>query len=165
MMLNARTGDEQDTEKLATALLDALATGNPEKLRTVLTAVYAAMPHQQYRGGIDRIEGHYVQLLLAAAHMLGPRAVAEDSSARGRADVALFAGDRLHEFEFKMQGAGDPLAQALEQGYADKYARFGDRAQVVGVAIAPTTRNGAEPRTVQPSQKGGRLDEGQSAGL
>ena len=69
---------------------------------------------------------------------------AEESSARGRADMALRYGGRVCLFEFKTvekAPEGGALAQIKEKGYADKYRHLGEPIHLIGVEFSREERN------------------------
>ena len=75
---------------------------------------------------------------------LGLDVSVEDSTNRGRLDMALrFDGD-VYLFEFKVveqAGPGSALAQLREAGYAEKYRGGAGRIHLVGVEFSSETRN------------------------
>ena len=68
----------------------------------------------------------------------------EDSTNRGRLDMALrFEGD-VYVFEFKVveqAGEGAALAQLVDRGYADKFRAPGVGIHLVGVEFSGESRN------------------------
>ena len=68
----------------------------------------------------------------------------EDSSSRGRADMAVRFGSNVCLFEFNVveqASAGAALAQLRERDYADKYRASGERIHLIGVEFSRETRN------------------------
>ena len=68
----------------------------------------------------------------------------EDSSNRGRLDIAVRTADHLYLFEFKLARAGSsgaPLAQLQERDYGAKYRHLGLSVRLVGVEFRAQTRN------------------------
>ena len=76
--------------------------------------------------------------------MLGAGVTVEDSSARGRADMAVRFGGRVYLFEFKVAeqaGPGAALEQLRAKAYADKYRALGEPVHLVGVEFSSASRN------------------------
>ena len=74
---------------------------------------------------------------------LGFDVVAEDSSARGRADLTLRFGGAVYVFEFKvteLAGTGSALSQLKARGYADSYRGRGAPIHLVGIEFSRETR-------------------------
>ena len=67
----------------------------------------------------------------------------EDSSSRGRADMAVRFGGNVCLFDkvVEQASAGAALAQLRERGYADKYRASGERIHLIGVEFSKETRN------------------------
>ena len=126
-------------------LLDLLEDGNLDGLRDLFHAFYAGIPCEWYTNNvISRYEGYYAAVFYAYFASLGLDVSVEDSTNRGRLDMALrFDGD-VFLFEFKVVEQGGPgaaLAQLRERGYAEKYKGAGGRIHLVGVEFSSETRN------------------------
>ena len=68
----------------------------------------------------------------------------EDSGSRGRADMTVRTGGRVHLFEFKVvEQAGPETAMALLQtkGYADKHRSRSEPIHLVAVEFSSASRN------------------------
>ena len=89
-------------------------------------------------------EGYYAAVFYAYFASLGLDVSVEDSTNRGRLDMALrFEGD-VFLFEFKVveqAGPGSALAQLRDKGYAEKYLVSGARVHLVGIEFSSATRN------------------------
>ena len=75
---------------------------------------------------------------------LGLDVAVEDSTNRGRLDMAVRFEGRVYVFEFKVveqAGAGAAMAQLVDRGYADKYRSPGVRVHLVGVEFSSASRN------------------------
>ena len=141
-----------DSDLVATCgedLHEAVANADLELMEATMRTFYSSLPHQQL-ATVERHEALYAVALRALAMGAGVRSSSEESTALGRSDVTLEGGGRAFVFEFKMKGRGDPLEQAARKGYADKYARLGGNACVVGVTMDPTTRNVERFETARP---------------
>ena len=68
----------------------------------------------------------------------------EDSTSRGRLDMAVLFNDEVYLFEFKTVGKepeGAAMAQLREKGYADKYRHLGEPIHLIGVEFSHEERN------------------------
>ncbi len=143
-LLNNLTRDEGQTEKRI-RLPGLLRNRDFEGLRQLFHAFYAGIPYEWYTNNmIANYEGYYAAVFYAYFASLGLDLTVEDSTNRGRLDMALrFEGD-VFLFEFKVAeqaGPGSALAQIKEKRYADKHRANGTRIHLVGVEFSSDTRN------------------------
>ena len=126
-------------------LRELLAANDFEGLEALFRAVFASIPHQWHvNNRIADYEGYYASVFYSCFAAQGFDLVAEESSARGRADMALRYDGRVYLFEFKTVGKaseGAALAQLAEKGYADKYRHLGQPIHLVGVEFSREERN------------------------
>ena len=127
-------------------LHDLLAAGDVPGLKELFHAFFAGIPYEWYTNNeIARFEGYCASVFYAYfAAVLGPAVTVEDSSSRGRADLAVRAGGQVYVFEFKVveqAGPGAALAQLQARGYADKYRGAGAPVHLVGVEFSSASRN------------------------
>ena len=127
-------------------LHDLLAAGDVPGLKALFHAFFAGIPYEWYTNNeIARFEGYCASVFYAYfAAVLGPAVTVEDSSSRGRADMAVRAGGQVYVFEFKVveqAGPGTALAQLQARGYADKYRGAGAPVHLVGVEFSSASRN------------------------
>ena len=127
-------------------LHDLLAAGDVPGLKALFHAFFAGIPYEWYTNNeIARFEGYCASVFYAYfAAVLGPAVTVEDSSSRGRADLAVRAGGQVYVFEFKVveqAGPGAALAQLQARGYADKYRGAGAPVHLVGVEFSSASRN------------------------
>ena len=110
---------------------ELLGTNDFAGLRELIQAHFDGIPHQWHvRNDIADYEGYYASVFYSCFAALGFDVVAEDSSARGRADLTLRFGGAVYVFEFKVKelaGAGSALSQLRARGYADKYRGAAER--------------------------------------
>ena len=67
----------------------------------------------------------------------------QDSSSRGRLDMAVWAGGRVYLFEFKLlerAGTGAAMKELRKRGSADKYRHLGEPLHLVAVEFSLETR-------------------------
>ena len=127
-------------------LYDLLMADDVPALKDLFHAFFASIPYEWYTGNdVARFEGYYASVFYAYfASVLGTGVAVEDSSSRGRADMAVRAGGRVYLFEFKVveqAGPGTALAQLKARAYADKYRALGEPVHLVGVEFSSASRN------------------------
>ncbi len=122
-----------------------LEAGDAGGLGDLFRAFFAGIPHQWHtKNAIAEYEGYYASVFYAYFAGLGLDVTVEDSTNRGRLDMAVRVGGRVYLFEFKVieqSGEGSALAQLVERGYAEKYAGGDEPVQLVGVEFSSATRN------------------------
>ncbi len=123
---------------------ELLASNDFAGLRALIQAHFDGIPHQWHvRNDIADYEGYYASVFYSCLAALGLDVAAEDSSARGRADLALCFGGAVYVFEFKvveLAGEGSALSQLRAKGYADKYRGRGAPIHLVGIEFSRETR-------------------------
>ena len=135
-------------------LIQALKTGNIARLKELLGAALAGIPHQWHgRNPMADYEGFYASVLYGHFSAAGAEVRAEESSSSGRADLCVRAFGQVYVFECKMRergGAAAAMAQLKDRGYAAKYKALGEPIHLVGVEFDAKTRNltGFEARTI-----------------
>ena len=126
-------------------LYDLLEAEDFAGLETLFRAFFASIPYEWYtNNAIADYEGYYASVFYSYFAATGFDVTVEDSSNRGRADMAVRFGGNLYLFEFKVveqASAGAALAQLKERGYADKYRASGERIHMIGVEFSKETRN------------------------
>ena len=126
-------------------LYDLLEAEDFEGLRELIHGFYAGIPYEWYTNNdIATYEGYYAAVFYAYFAALGLDVRVEDSTNRGRLDMAVRFGGSVFVFEFKVveqAGAGTALAQLRAKGYAEKYRGQGASVHLVGVEFSSATRN------------------------
>ena len=90
----------------------------------------------------DKDEHHFHAMLYTLFVSFGADVVAEDLSAKGRADLTLKMPKGIYIMELKYDDTAEAaLRQIDERGYADKYALDGRTVTKVGVAFSSKERN------------------------
>ena len=104
----------------------------------------AGIPHDwRRRNEIARYEGYWSSVFHAWFQALMDEVVAEDSTSRGRLDMAVVLPGNVYLFEFKVAeraASGAALAHLRERRYADKYREAGRKVHLVGVEISARSR-------------------------
>ena len=125
-------------------LRDLLAAHDFAGLEALFRAVFASIPHQWHvNNDIANYEGYYASVFYSCFAGQGFDLIPEESSSRGRADLALRFDGNVYLFEFKTvetAPTGAALAQLKAKGYADKYRHGGEPVSLVGVEFSRTER-------------------------
>ena len=126
-------------------LYELLTANDFAGLRNLFHAFYASIPHQWYTNNdIARFEGYYAAVFYSYFAGLGLDIVVEDSSSRGRLDMAVQFNGNVYLFEFKvveLAAKGGAMAQLQDKGYADKYRRLDQPIHLVAVEFSKESRN------------------------
>ena len=129
-------------------LYDLLEANDFAGLETLFQAFFASIPYEWYTNNdIAAYEGYYASVFYSYFAATGFDVTVEDSSSRGRADMAVRFGGNVYLLEFKVveqATAGAALAQLKERGYADKYRATGraDPSDRGGVQQGDAQRDG-----------------------
>ena len=139
------TGEHPAREDHSCALYEMLCAADFIGLEQTISALFSGIPYQWHsQNQIARFEGYYASVFYAYFAGLEVDITVEDSSSRGRLDMAVRAGGRVYLFEFKVQeqsGRGAAMAQLSARGYAVKYRHQGVPVHLVGVEFSEKTRN------------------------
>ena len=139
------TGQDPQRERHIDALEELLAGGDLIGLERRIRALYDSIPYEWHtRNEIARYEGYHASVFYGYVSGLDVSVTVEDSSNRGRLDMALQAGGHVYLFEFKARDesrSGTALAQLRERDYAAKYRHLGLPIHLVGVEFDTRTRN------------------------
>ena len=126
-------------------LYDLLEAGDFDGLRTLFEALFAGIPYEWHvRNDIAAYEGYYASVVYSCFAALGLDMTVEDSSSRGRLDMAVHIAGRLYLFEFKVvesSGEGAALAQLKDRDYAAKYRGSDEQIHLVGVEFSRERRS------------------------
>ena len=99
---------------------------------------FASVPYQLDNAN----EHHYHAILYTLLTAFGADISAEESSAKGRADLVLRMPKTIYVIEIKYDGlAQQALDQIGEKGYAEKYRLDGRRVVKVGINFSNEERN------------------------
>ena len=114
-------------------------------LETLFQAFFASIPYEWYTNNdIARYEGYYASVFYSYFASLGLDITVEDSTSRGRLDMAVRFNENVYLFEFKVvetASEGAAMAQLKEKGYADKYRGSGQAIHLVAVEFSRDARN------------------------
>ena len=110
-----------------------------------LKVFFAGVPYMMD----DKDEHHFHATLYTLFVSFGADVVAEELSAKGRADLTLKMPKGIYIIELKYDDTADAaLRQIDEKGYADKYALDGRPIIKVGIAFSSKERNITEWKSV-----------------
>ena len=109
----------------------------PEFVRA-LQVFFAGVPYMID----DKNEHHFHAMLYTLFVSFGADVVAEDLSAKGRADITLKMPKGIYILELKYDDTADAaLQQIADRGYAQKYIMDGRPIICVGLSFSSTERN------------------------
>ena len=144
-LLTYLTGGDPQRRQHRNMLAKPLVEGDLEGLERRIRALYDSIPYEWHtRNEIARYEGYYASVFYGYVSGLNVEVTVEDSSNRGRLDIAVQAGGHVYLFEFKTwheSDKGTALAQLKERGYAAKYRHLGLPIYLVGVEFSSQKRN------------------------
>jgi len=144
-LLSHMVGDASQRTVNSARLYDLLLADDLDGLRDLFHAFYASIPHQWHTNNdIANYEGYYASVFYSYFAGLGLDVTVEDSTSRGRLDMALRFEARAYVFEFKVveqAGEGTAMAQLKERGYADKHRGTAGAVRLVAVEFSRETRN------------------------
>ena len=135
-------------------LIDLLKTVNLGGLKDLFHAFYATIPHDWYRKNeLAHFEGYYASIFYSYFAALGLDIRLEDTTNKGRIDMAVLFNGNVFLFEFKvveLTPEGRAMQQLMDKGYADKYQARGEPIHLIGVEFSKTSRNivGFETQTL-----------------
>ena len=126
-------------------LYDLLEANDFDGLEALFHLFYASIPYEWYTNNdIARYEGYYASVFYSYLAGLGLDITVEDSTSRGRLDMAAWFNGHVYLFELnvvEMAGEGAAMAQLQARGYAEKYRSRGEPMYLVGVEFSRETRN------------------------
>jgi hypothetical protein len=128
-----------------TRLYDILDAHNLSAMQELFTAFFDSIPTDWYRNNpIANYEGYYAGVFYSYFAALGLNITVEDSSNKGRLDMAVRFQKRILLFEFKvveLVPEGRALAQLKAKNYAAKYRSSGCAITLIGVEFSRDARN------------------------
>ena len=126
-------------------LRDLLENDDLGGVEALFRAFFAGIPHDWHRrNDIAHYEGYYASVFYSHFAGAGLDVAVEESTSRGRLDMAVRLGGRAYVFEFKRvagQGDGSAMRQIKEKRYADKHRRQDEPVCLVGVEFSEAERN------------------------
>ena len=143
-LLQELSGDRSIPGRQIGRLYDILVANDLAAMQALFVAFYDSIPHDWYRNNpIANYEGYYASVFYSYFAALGLDLVVEDSSNKGRLDMALRFAGRIYLFEFKvveLTPDGRALAQLRAKNYAAKYRAEGLPIYLIGVEFSKESR-------------------------
>ena len=136
-----------ETNHIGTAmrLRELLAANDFAGIEALFRAFFAGIPYEWHtRNDIARYEGYYASVFYSHFAAAGLDVATEDSSSRGRVDMAVRFEGRVYLFELKvveLTSAGSALEQLRDRDYAAKYRAAGEPVYLIGVEFSREERN------------------------
>jgi hypothetical protein len=131
-----------------TAMNKALKAHDLDRLKDILTSLFASIPHDWYRhNDIQHYEGFYCATVYTYLMGLGYQAIAEDVTSQGQIDMTVILDDSIVIIEFKLSSTADAksaLQQIKDKQYADKYLSHQKPIYLLGLSFDPAQRNVSE---------------------
>ena len=144
-LLRAMSPDGVGRDRARVRLRDLLAKDDLEGIEALFRAFFAGIPHEWHmRNDIAHFEGYYASVFYSHFAGAGLDVAVEESTSRGRLDMAARLGGRAYVFEFKMvagEGDGSAMRQIKKMRYADKYRWQDEPVHLVGVEFSEAERN------------------------
>ena len=144
-LLDYLVRDASRQEANSARLHDLLLANDFEGMQALFHAFYASIPHEWYTNNdIARYEGYYASVFYSYFAALGLDITVEDSTSRGRLDMAVRFNGHVYLFELKVvetAGEGAAMAQLKARGYAEKYRGTGEPIHLVAVEFSRDARN------------------------
>lgn len=155
-LLEGLTGDPSIPGRQTGQLFRLLSANDFPGLRALFTAFFASIPHDWFRNNpIAQFEGYYASVFYSHFAALGLDIRLEDTTHRGRIDMAVLFNRNIYLFEFKVVELvpdGKALQQLKDRAYADKYRAIGQPIHLVGVEFSREQRSvvGFNVETIAP---------------
>ena len=126
-------------------LYELLTANDFVGLEAQFRAFFASIPFEWHMNNdIANHEGYYASVFYSWFAALGLDTAVEDSSSRGRMDMAVRFNGNVYVFEFKvveLAPKGAAMAQLKERRYAEKYRGLGQPIWLVAVEFSRDARN------------------------
>ena len=122
-----------------------LGSNDFDGLEALFRSFFAGIPYEWHtKNDIARYEGYYASVFYSCFAAAGLDVRVEDSTSRGRLDMAVLHDGHVYVFEYKTvekAPEGKAMAQIKEKGYADKYRHLGRPIYLIGVEFSREDRN------------------------
>ncbi|MCL4513975.1 MAG: PD-(D/E)XK nuclease domain-containing protein, partial [Candidatus Eremiobacteraeota bacterium] len=106
---------------------------------------FASIPYEWYtKNNLSSYEGFYASIVYAYFTASGLNCIVEDSTSKGKLDMAVFYKNRCYLFEFKvveLEPEGKALEQIKEKKYDEKYRGRYEEIYLIGVEFSAKERN------------------------
>lgn len=144
-LLQYLTANAREASNLSVRLYDLLLALDFSGMKMLFQAFFASIPHDWYRNSpIAQFEGYWASIFYSHFAALGVDIRLEDTTNKGRIDMAVLFNGQVFLFEFKvveLVPQGRALQQIKDMAYADKYRARGEPIHLVGVEFSKAERN------------------------
>lgn len=144
-LLGVMVQNAPDEARQRQRLHQLLRSNDLPAMQALFHAFFASIPHDWYRKNqLAGYEGYYASVFYSYFAALGIDIVVEDSTSKGRIDMAVRFNGHIWLFEFKvveMEPEGKALEQLRAKGYADKYRGWNEPIHLIGVEFSRESRN------------------------
>ncbi len=145
-ILTFLTQQPAEMKKSVRTVINCLHHGQPDGLRNVFHALFAAIPHDWYRkNNLADYEGYYCSVFYCYFTALGLDVHPEEVTNHGNMDMTVLFAGRAYIFEFKVveqkTDSSKALAQIKAKGYAEKYLVQAEAVYLIGVEFNREERN------------------------
>lgn len=123
-------------------VINALETGNLQRIKTLFTSFLASIPYGQRRKSDEREKERYFQYTFyLIMRMISSYTVyIEKEQSEGRVDCIIETEKDIYLFEFKLDGtAHEALHQIEEKGYAKEYVGDNRKLHKIGCSFSSQT--------------------------
>ncbi len=144
-LLLALSKDPMVPAKNVSRLYDILMANDLMAMKELFHSFFASIPHDWYRKNqLENYEGYYASIFYSYFAALGLVIAVEDSTNKGRIDMAVCFNGHIWLFEFKvveMTPEGRAMEQLKTRGYAEKYRGRNQPIHLIGVEFSSESRN------------------------
>ena len=144
-LLRAMAPDASRQGTREAELYSLLSANDVEGLRGLFESFFASIPHDWHRKNeIARYEGYCASVFYAHFAALGLDVIVEESTSRGRLDMAVRFNEQVYLFEFKVVGLapeGKAMQQLKTKRYADKYRGTGQPIHLIAIEFSRDEKN------------------------
>ncbi len=140
------TGSISKKDKILFDMYDILSEAKIEKLKELFFSFFVSIPNEWYRKSeIQNYEGFYASIFYSYFAALGLEIKTEESTNKGKLDMAVFFKDKCFIFEFKVvnhfKENSKAIKQIKEKKYYDKYLGKFKEIYMIGVVFSKKEKN------------------------
>ncbi len=132
---------EKNIEKLYKIFME----NKIQELKDLFFSFFASIPYEWYtKNNLSSYEGFYASIVYTYFTASGLNCVVEDSTSKGKLDMAVFYKNRCYLFEFKvveLEPEGKALEQIKRKKYEEKYRGRYEEIYLIGVEFSAKERN------------------------
>jgi len=125
--------------RLKLELIDVLLKASLEKLKEVLTSLYASIPYNYFiHSKMHEYESYYAIVLYMYLSGAGIETKVEEITNKGRIDLVAIVLDKVYIFELKLNG--EAIEQIENKKYYEKYLNYLE-VYIIGVEFDRENKN------------------------